>query len=115
MMLAIVLAYGLALQAIAAGIAGGLHTAPAQGIALQALCAPGHDGSDEPGAPGHDHVSLCCILGCGASPLASGPDRIFVRAPIRSAAVVVAASPTDQLSPTPNPRPLGARAPPVLA
>lgn len=123
--LAVVLAYALALQALLTGLGSGQHAVRANDLAaaLGAICAPGAaDGSLQGGPapiPTHDEggTSLCCLLGCGSSPLpgltvarASGPANPGLSAQLRLPSAYSTPD-LDQI----GVRPVGARAPPVLA
>jgi hypothetical protein len=82
----VALAYVLILQALLAGMGGGLAADPLRTAAAQVHCLPsGGEGPLTPGMP-HQPGSLCCVLGCasGASAavlpqVAAAPFRVEVR------------------------------------
>ncbi len=124
--LAAALAYGLVLQALLMGLAGGLqagHARSGAGIeaaALMVLCSPGGEHGrpgGPPGSPGSHHDAAadpCCLAGCGAAPAAM-PERA-VAGLAHSRAVDDAPPPRASPDPVRSRaalRPLGARAPPA--
>jgi len=112
--LALGLAYVLALQAIVGAAASGFHAVAAFDVAEHALCSPEPAGnSGDTGAPKR-HGELC-ILSCGLVPLGIEPpapavpesDALWAEHP-----GIPRSEPSLSLV---APRPFEARAPPVLA
>jgi hypothetical protein len=112
--LALGLAYVLALQAIIGPAASGFHAVSASDVAEHALCSPEPGGnSGDAGAPKR-HAGLC-VLSCGLIPIGIAPSAPTVP----GSAGVWAEHPRIPRSEPPisllASRPFEARAPPVLA
>jgi hypothetical protein len=110
--IALLAAYGLALQALLSGLGGALHPAPA-GVAP--LCAP-EDGAAGPkrGAPA-PHAELCCVLACHASALG---EAAVAPATAGSLQLIGAISADREVAfelAARKLRPVGSRAPPIAA
>lgn len=121
--LAVVLAYALALQSLLTGLGGGQHAARAHDLdaPLGAVCAPGPDGGAQGGsspAPAHDSggSGLCCVLICGSGAPALGAQGTSV--PPRAGRItdiLVLPARAEPVLARSELLPLEARAPPVLA
>lgn len=121
---AVALSYALSLQLLLVGFAGGQQAARADlGAALGAICAPGSNHALASGGsaplPSHEPggAGLCCTLGCGAAPSAAlgshGPSFLASIRPSTGARLILTYdAPALGLV---GLRPLGARAPPVVA
>src|SRR4051812_39443984 len=111
--IALLAAYGLALQALLSGLGGGLHPAPA-GIAP--LCAPEDGAASRPkrGAPA-SHAELCCVLACHASALGEAAVGPAMAGSLQLIGAIFTDPEVAFELANRKLRPVGSRAPPIAA
>jgi hypothetical protein len=111
--LAVVLAYALALQTIIGALASGVHAAGTFDAADHSLCSPANEGgSDQRSTPAH-HTGLC-ILTCGSILVGVHPATPDFRRAHLICVEVVAIPRSESANITGIPHPFEARAPPSV-
>jgi hypothetical protein len=105
--------YALALQALLAAMAGGLHAGAFAPGHADALCSPANAPAGAPATP--NGTGLCCILACHAPSLGAAPTADARSRALPAFALIAARPPAAFEVTVINPRPLGSRAPPILS